>query len=101
MVERLHRLEWYFDRNPVWFVTACSHNRTKILANSRVNAALRAFADAGPEHGAWLGAYVLMPDHLHAFVALDERAMTLAVWMKSLKNALSKSLRDSGIESPH
>jgi len=42
-----------------------------------------------------------MSDHFHAFVALDEREITLSAWMKSLKNALSKSLRESGVASPH
>ena len=101
MIERLHRLERHFDRNPIWFVTACSHDREKILASAEVNAALLAFAVGGPDYGAWLGAYVLMPDHLHAFVALDERGITLSAWIKSLKNALSKTLRSSGIASPH
>lgn len=101
MIERLHRLEWYFDRYPIWFVTTCTQGRAKILATAEVNAALLRFSEAGPERGSWLGAYVLMPDHFHAFVALDEREITLSAWMKSLKNALSKSLRESGVASPH
>ncbi|HEY5812857.1 MAG TPA: hypothetical protein VIT23_09410, partial [Terrimicrobiaceae bacterium] len=39
--------------------------------------------------------------HFHAFVALDDRELTLSVGMKSLKNALSKAPRTAGIESPH
>jgi putative transposase len=41
-----------------------------------------------------------MPDHLHLFVALapDQR---LSLWMKSLKNSLSKTLRSLAVESPH
>ena len=101
MIERLRRLEWYFDRYPIWFVTTCTHGRQKILASGEVNVALLRFAEAGPALGAWLGGYVLMPDHLHAFVALDEREITLSAWMKSLKNALSKSLREAGVASPH
>jgi hypothetical protein len=27
--------------------------------------------------GAWIGAYVLMPDHLHVFVGLDDRKIDL------------------------
>ena len=101
MIERLHRLEWHFDRYPIWFVTTCTHDRAKTLAAVEVNAALLRFAEAGPGLGAWLGGYVLMPDHFHAFVALDDREITLSAWMKSLKNALSKSLRLSGVASPH
>jgi len=32
--------------------------------------------------------YVLRPDHLHAFVATDDQKITLAAWMKRLKNAI-------------
>lgn len=101
MKDRLHRLECHFARHPIWFVTACTWNRTGILANPQVHAALEEFAELGPSRGAWLGAYVIMPDHLHAFVALDEERMDLSSWMKSLKNSLSKTLRNSGIGSPH
>jgi putative transposase len=41
-----------------------------------------------------------MPDHIHLFVALaDDRE--LSVWMKSLKNSLSKSLRNLNVSAPH
>jgi REP element-mobilizing transposase RayT len=41
-----------------------------------------------------------MPDHLHFFVALAPDK-ELSVWMKSLKNSLSKALRTQQISSPH
>jgi putative transposase len=52
-------------------------------------------------HGAWLGAYVIMPDHLHAFVALDGYELDLSSWIKSLKNTLSKRLREMDQPGPH
>ena len=48
-----------------------------------------------------IGAYVLMPDHLHAFVALDAERVNLSALMKSLKNVLSKKLRERGVAPPH
>jgi len=42
-----------------------------------------------------------MPDHLHAFVAIDDQRLTLSMWMKSLKNALSRTLRGQDVPSPH
>jgi putative transposase len=42
-----------------------------------------------------------MPDHLHLFVAIDGDRITLAKWMKSLKNAVSKTLRSASISAPH
>jgi putative transposase len=101
MAERLRRLERLFEPNPIYFVTANTQHRARILATPAVHRGLQSFAEAGPDYGAWLGAYVLMPDHVHAFVALDDRKITLSAWAKSLKNTLSKALRHSAIESPH
>jgi REP element-mobilizing transposase RayT len=42
-----------------------------------------------------------MPDHLHAFVVIDAERLSLSTWIKSLKNALSKTLRLHGVASLH
>ena len=101
MPERLRRLEYAFQRLPIYFVTSCTHERRAILNNSDVHGRLIEFVNKGSGHGAWLGAYVLMPDHLHAFVVVDDERMNLSRWIKSLKNALSKTLRASGVPAPH
>jgi REP element-mobilizing transposase RayT len=44
---------------------------------------------------------MLMPDHLHAFVALDAERVNLSALMKSLKNVLSKKLRERDVAPPH
>src|SRR6266487_6550603 len=92
MPERLRRLDYTFQQLPIYFVTACTHQREKILDSIDVHARLAQFGKEGPEHGAWLGAYVLMPDHMHVFVKIDDRQQDLSTWVKSLKNALSKVL---------
>ena len=48
-----------------------------------------------------MGRYVLMPDHLHLFASFAPIAPPLEVWMKSLKNTLSKTLRGQGVRVPH
>jgi putative transposase len=101
MLERLHRLDYTFQRFPIYFITICINQRRPLLNNLDVHARLIEFGEEGEEHGAWLGAYVLMPDHLHAFVITDDQRLKLSTWMKSLKNALSKVLRKSGASSPH
>jgi putative transposase len=98
--ERLRRLERIFPTERIYFVTACVAQRRSILANSSMHRSFLEFASTGADRGAFIGAYILMPDHLHLFVALDDR-MLLSTWMKSLKNALSKTLRSAGIASPH
>ena len=58
------------------------------------------FARLAEDRDAYMGAYVLMPDHIHFFVALGGE-QKLAAWMKSLKNSLSKAMRRIGIPPPH
>jgi len=41
-----------------------------------------------------------MPDHLHAFVALDIERCPLSQWMKALKAAIARTLRAQGVEGP-
>jgi REP element-mobilizing transposase RayT len=98
---RLRRLDRIFPRTPIYFVTTCTDRRRKLLANVALHESFRRFAGMGAERGAWVGAYVLMPDHLHLFVAFDDREMVLERWMKSVKNTLSKTLRSTGIPVPH
>jgi putative transposase len=98
---RLERLDRVWIEHPVYFVTTCTHDRQTVLANASLHRGLEDFAEAGPKHGAWLGGYVLMLEHLHLFVALDEDRIALSAWMKSLKNTLSKVLRAAGVASPH
>ncbi len=101
MSERLRRLEYRFQRFPIYFITTCTYERRAILDHPDIHARLAQFGKEGPEHGAWLGAYVLMPDHLHGFVVIDDQQLNLSTWIKSLKNALSKALRIHNVLSPH
>ena len=97
---RLRRLERVFVPTPIYFVTANAANRRSILAVNEIHRAFLDFAKLGEDRGALVGAYVLMPDHMHLFVALDPEAK-LTMWMKSLKNSLSKTLRSLNIPAPH
>jgi len=98
---RLGRLDRIYVRAPIYFLTACTAQRRPLLAKQDVHEAFIRFARQGPAHGVWIGAYVLMPDHLHAFVALDAERVNLSALMKSLKNVLSKKLRERGVAPPH
>ena len=98
---RLGRLDRIYVRAPIYFLTACTAQRRPLLAKQDVHEAFIRFAKQGPAHGVWIGAYVLMPDHLHAFVALDAERVNLSALMKSLKNVLSKKLRERGVAPPH
>ena len=47
-----------------------------------------------------VGRYVLMPEHVHLFVALPDD-VRLAPWIKSLKVVLGKALSSEGVKTPH
>lgn len=100
-MNRLIRLKEIFTEAPVYFVTACTEQRRHLLANAASHEAFRCFSLLARERGVLVGRYVLMPDHLHLFVCITPGATGLSVWMKSLKNTLSKHWRTHGIEAPH
>jgi REP element-mobilizing transposase RayT len=97
---RLTRLEQIFPGYGIFFITCCTHLRAKLLANPEVHQSFRTFCVAAQERHVWVGRYVIMPDHLHFFVDYGEE-ITLGVWMKALKNSLSKILREKGYGAPH
>jgi REP-associated tyrosine transposase len=99
--QRLHRFDLVFVRSPIYFITACTQARRKLLSNVSMHETFLQFAQRGPRRGAWIGEYVLMPDHFHLFVATDDEKITLSEWMKSLKNAILKTLRLNGVDAPH
>ena len=97
---RLCRLDRVFAAVPIYFVTANAWDRRSILANPQIHHAFLEFAVMAEGRDAFVGGYVMMPDHTHLFVALDPER-TLAGWMKSLKNSLSKTLRSLSVPAPH
>ena len=84
-----------FDRfiAPVYFVTFCTARRQEVLANPEVHAAFCHFAERGKERGIAVGRYVIMPDHVHVFVA-GGRDFNLTSWVRLLKRQL---LQESGL----
>jgi REP-associated tyrosine transposase len=98
---RLRRLDRVFSPGPIYFVTACTHDRAPWLACPEVHKSFLAFSSRGNERGAFVGRYALMPDHLHLFVAFQPGTLTLSGWVKSMKNSLSKVLRAMGKRAPH
>ena len=98
---RLRRLDRFYTSCPIYFVTACTQARNRWLSCTEIHKCFTAFCTRGAERGALVGRYVLMPDHLHLFVAFQPGELNLSDWMKSLKNTLSKTLREMGKPAPH
>lgn len=98
---RLKRLDEVYSDHPVYFVTACTLERRELLARESVLRAVIKYGGRGPECGAWLGSFVLMPDHLHAFVALDAERCRLSAWMSGLKAVIARALKEDGVTGPY
>jgi REP element-mobilizing transposase RayT len=127
---RLKRFDRLYKNHPIYFVTACTENRRPIFAKDAVHNDFKKFCEKGLSQGVFVGKYVLMPDHLHLFVTFgaeyesvlaerfrirraraksaavaaaihNRRLSFLSEWMKSLKNSLSKTLRQMKIPAPH
>jgi putative transposase len=92
----------YASVRPFYFVTFNTHKRRRILANRSVHQAFDLFCRrAETEHGIAVGCYILMPDHVHLFVALPADGLTLATWIESLRSVVGKTLMALGQQKPH
>ena len=100
-MERLHRLDRLSSDNPVYFITFCTAARKEILATPSIHTAFIAFCTEAMKREIFVGRYILMPDHVHLFVKLPPPSENLSAWIKSLKNFLSKYLRQQQVTAPH
>ena len=97
---RLNRV--FAELPPLYFVTFNTYRRAHVLAREPVHAAFVEFCRRAELFDVVVGRYVLMPDHVHLFVALPEVGnVTLSGWMKSLKAVLGKTLLTLGTDKPH
>lgn len=97
---RLQRLKEIYQDQPIFFITFCTFERRPILADSKLHESFQAFCVKSRDRQNLVGRYVIMPNHVHFFLMLKDPC-DLSVWMKSLKNALSKTLRSMGHPAPH
>ncbi len=94
------RLDRVFAAAPVFFVTCCTYRKRPKLANERFHSAVVHFADrAATDFHIAVGRYVIMPDHLHLFVAGPDE-FDLGMWVGVLKRTLAKVLPEKGSEDP-
>jgi len=99
---RLRRLDQIYRSTgcPTFFVTICTHRRRKLLDNVSVLGAFREFCSQSWERGHFtVGKYVLMPDHIHVFVACEDSGK-LSAWVKALKGTLSSLFRRRRLGAP-
>jgi putative transposase len=100
--KRPPRLELLFSSVPsFYFVTFNTHNRLSLLACAEIHDVFRSFCVRAEEHNIAVGRYVIMPDHVHLFVAFPMTGLTLSEWIGGLKTVLGKQLLRLGIQKPH
>jgi putative transposase len=90
------RLQRIFPHHPVFFITFCTHHRTRLLASDAVHTAFVMFATkAYSVHNIAVGRYVIMPDHVHLFVRGPDD-FQLGRWIGLLKQSLGKEIGRTG-----
>ena len=94
---RLKRLDRLFVRHPLYFVTACTEDRKPILANAKVHEDFRKFCEAGLTRGVFVGKYVLMPDHLHLFVAFSDEYESALVERRSNRQSQTDATEETAL----
>jgi putative transposase len=96
------RFSRLFDNvRPFYFVTFNTYQRGRLLARSEVHEAFCVFCSKAREHYVAVGRYVIMPDHMHLFVAFPTEGIALPSWIQSLRNLIGKRLLQLGIPKPH
>jgi len=87
------RLDMIFQKYdpPAYFVTLCTKNRRKVLANKSVHSAVMDYGRKAEQRGIALGRYVIMPDHLHLFVS-GNVDFDLGVWVRRLKRVVAAAV---------
>jgi putative transposase len=94
------RLDIIFPKRPVYFVTCCTYRRKSHLANDLVHEAFVKFSRrAEQDFGTAVGRYVILPDHLHLFVALPDD-IKLSDWIGTLKRVLGQNIEQMGSGDP-
>jgi REP element-mobilizing transposase RayT len=99
---RPQRLELlYSSVRPFYFVTFNTHSRTYLLARNEIHNAFWSFSEGALKYDIAVGRFVIMPDHIHLFVAFPMTGLTLSEWIGALKTVVGKQLLRLGIQKPH
>ena len=96
------RLDLLFSSvQPFYFVTFNTYERVSLLARAEIHDAFRSFCERAEERDVAVGRYVIMPDHIHLFVAMPPVGITLSEWIHALRTVLGKTLLRLGKQKPH
>ena len=84
---RQRRLGRIFNQSSAYFLTICTEDRMRVLANDVVFMRVQSFCvDSLERYGVFVECHVLMPDHVHLIVAISPDSNTsLGAWIKAFK----------------
>ena len=86
----------FLGQATIVFVTVCSLHRKKNLANAVVHEAL---VKVWNKANRWLiGAYMIMPDHIHFFCSPTDLSLEIEPWITFWKREFKRALGD---RAPH
>jgi REP element-mobilizing transposase RayT len=93
------RLENIFQKYdpPLYFVTFNTLHRRPLLARQEILDRFLEYAHKNEQMGRAIGRFVIMPDHIHLFVRIGHESR-LSDFIRLLKQALTKALRNPGVE---
>ena len=91
------RLELIFQKYdpPLYFVTLCTRDRRRQLADKAAHSALIGYGQKGIDRGFALGRYVIMPDHIHLSVSGGDD-FDLGIWIRGLKRVVAAAVSGGG-----
>jgi REP element-mobilizing transposase RayT len=98
---RLSRLKWLYTSSPIYYLTLCTQDRKRTLANDAIYQEMLKFCDTATDFYVWVGLFMIMPDHIHLFAGFAPPSPPLWKWIKSLRGDLSKILREDEGEGTH
>jgi putative transposase len=98
---RLRRLDWLYTDCPIYYLTLCTQNRKRSLANASIHQEFVAFSERAADHHVSVGLFMIMPDHIHLFAAFSPESPPLGKWVKALRGDLSGLLRKAEGEGTH
>jgi putative transposase len=98
---RLRRLDRLYTDSPIYFLTLCTQDRKRSLANVAIRQEFTRFSERATEFLVWVGFFMIMPDHIHLFAGFCRESPPLSKWIKALRGDLSKTLREDEGEVTH
>ena len=89
--KRLRRLTQIWATHTRYFLTFCTADRQRVLANTERHERVRGFVLGSlGRYGVWVNGYVLMPDHVHMLVSMSSESSTLGEWVKAFKAVVAQ-----------